>query len=295
LDLSLQHLLVECGVDWLTCTAHSGVRARAMASSGGRWLDEREAEGYIVRPWNWNGYRGRVVDGCSYGSRDDGSIVRLSGSMAIRHFLSAMVMADQVSRLDIQVTVLDRIGQADWARIAFGTVQELPLVQSGMVGTKYTVSTPEGATFNLGSRSSERYLRLYDKTAETKGEYPIRCWRYEIEYKGQRANSNARRIHTARSTDCAVYDAIKNCYGAYGVTVPCSPPGRGWMDAGYRHTTDDERRLLWLATSIRPCVIRLIEAYNAETIAAALGFTVNPDHTDMFGYSFDPIACDARA
>jgi hypothetical protein len=67
------------------------------------------------------------------------------------------------------------------------------------------------------------------------------------------------------------------------------------MDAGYRHTTDDERRLLWLATSIRPCVIRLIEAYNAETIAAALGFTVNPDHTDMFGYSFDPIACDARA
>jgi hypothetical protein len=291
----LQHLLVECGVDWMTCTARAGVRARALASSAERWLDERGTEGYITRPWNWNGYRGKVVDGCSFGTREDGAICRLSDSMARRHFQSAMVMADQVSRLDIQITALDRVADANWARIWWGTVLEVESVRAGIVGTKYTQTSPEGSTLNIGSRASERYLRLYDKTAESKGEYPSRCWRYEIEYKGGRANSVANRIHTARSEDQMVYDAVKSVYAAYGVVVPCSPPGRGWQDAGYRHTTDDERRLLWLATSIRPVVQRLIEAYDAETISGVLGFMAVPSRVDPSGYELDPVAEGCRA
>jgi len=201
-----------------------------------------------------------------------------------------MVMADQVSRLDLQLTVLDRVGDVDWARIAFVNAGDLEAVKAGILGTKLTRSTPEGATFNLGSRASERYLRLYDKTAESKGEYPNRCWRYEIEYKDTRANGVANSIHTARFPVEKVYDAVKAVYGAYGITIPCAPPGRYWEDAGYRHVTDDERRLAWVATCIRPVIRRLVEAYDAETIATLLGFMPVADELSECGYQLDPVS-----
>lgn len=289
MDYSTQFLLVECGVDWLTATARPGTRARGLAAASNGWLDDRATEGYIVKPWNWNGYRGRVVDGCSVGTRDDGSIVRLSGSMAMRHWVSTMVFCDNVSRLDLQATVLDRQGEHDWAAIAFAKVADHPKVVSGLMRTKYTVSTPDGATCNVGSRSSDKFLRLYDKTAESQGEYPPRCWRYEIEYKDTRAHRAANQIFTSRDPGLMTFNAVQTVYADLGINVPTSGPHFGWRDAGYRHVTDDERRMAWVARCIRPVIRRLVEAYDAETIAEMLGFQIVPDAEDSSGYSIDPI------
>src|SRR4051812_38581446 len=146
-----------------------------------------------------------------------------------------------------------------------------------MTHSKYTVDTPEGSTCNIGSRISERYLRLYDKTAETKGEYPVRCWRYEIEYKGGRAKQCANAIFTSRDPTLQTFNAVRAVYGEYGIHLHTKGPSMGWRDAGYRRVTDDERRMLWVARCIRPVIRRLVEAYDAETVAEMLGFTILPD------------------
>lgn len=278
----------------MTCTARPGMRARALSAAGNHWLDERATEGYDVKVWRWNGYEGHVVDGLSVGTRDDGTIVRLSGTMANRHWLSAMTLNDNVSRIDIQTTILDREMETDFARVGYIKAAEMPRVQSGQLRTQWVVSTPDGSTLNIGSRSSERYLRLYDKTAESNGEYPQRCWRYEVEYKGGRARQVAGQLFTSRDTTAQTFGAVRSVFGDCGIHVPGNVPTMGWRDAGYKHVTDDERRLLWVARCIRPVIMRLVEAYDAETIASMLGFTIVPPVDDTLGYSLDPAPLDDR-
>jgi DNA relaxase NicK len=60
---------------------------------------------------------------------------------------------------------------------------------SGFKECKTTVNYGKkhnGWTVNLGARSGEKFVRIYDKFAESKGE--INCIRYEVEYSGERSN-----------------------------------------------------------------------------------------------------------
>jgi len=192
-----------------------------------------------------------------------------------------MVFADNVSRFDVQTTVLDREGVSNLASNAMMKASENAQVQSGIVTTKYTVSTPDGATFNIGSRASDRFLRLYDKTAESEGEYPTRSWRYEIEYKGKRAYKVASDLLVQRREDSGIHNRIRAAFNQYGLNVTGEEPSFGWRDAGIIQATDDQRRLEWVRRCIRPVVGRLVEAYDSETVAAALGFTLYPNPDDL--------------
>jgi DNA relaxase NicK len=287
-DIGIRFLLMECGVDWMTATAGSGARANTLAGRGRAYVEERGTEGYQIKPWFWNGYRGEVVDGCSWGKRDDGVIIRVSASMARRHWKSILVFADNVSRFDIQTTVLDRESKEDLARTAFARAQENSQILNGTVKTAYTVNTPEGSTLTLGSRSSDRFLRLYNKTAETDHEYPNTCWRWEVEYKGRRAYKVANDVNVSKSEAAACHNRVRTCFGSYGVRCAGEEPTFGWRDAGIVRSTDDQRRLEWVKRCIRPTIGRLVEAYDSETIAKALGLTIYPS-------SSDPLAVEWRA
>jgi DNA relaxase NicK len=58
-------------------------------------------------------------------------------------------------------------------------------VRSGKVLTNYG-GKYQGFTVSLGSRDSEKYIRFYDKFAESHGR--LDCYRWEVEYKGDLAN-----------------------------------------------------------------------------------------------------------
>lgn len=287
MNLAHEYIVLECNVDWITATAGNGVRGNALHFQMMNNLEERGTEGYQIKPWYWNGYAGEVVDGCSVGKRADGTIVRLSGPMATRYWLSMMALADNVSRFDIQTTILDRKGEEDYAYHAFRKAGEAELVQSGLTHTKYTQSTPDGSTCNIGSRSSDRYFRVYDKTAETDGEYPNRSWRYEIEYKSRRAHHVASDLARARNLAPTIYDRLAHAFATYGVGIPGPVPSLSFRDAGIVHATDDQRRLEWVRRCIRPMVGRLVEAYDGETVARALGFTLYPNESAPAGVAWE--------
>jgi DNA relaxase NicK len=279
-DLASRYLLLECGVDWITATASSQGRANALASRLREYVDERGSEGYQIKPWSWNGYVGSNVDGASWGKRDDGVIVRLSGSMCMRHWKSVLVFADNVSRIDVQATALDRDGTADHAYNGWVRVNEMSAVQAGMTHARFTISAPSGATLNVGSRSSDRYLRLYDKSAESQGEYPYRSWRYEVEYKGRRAYRVAQAIYTGRHEATYCHQQVEAAFVANGLHLVAPAPTFSWRDAGVIHVTDDQRRLEWVRRCIRPVIGRLVEAYTSDTVAQALGFTIYPNEEE---------------
>ena len=281
-------VVLECGVDWVTATTRNGANRTALANRAEEWLLDRACEGFVTKAWNWNSYAGSMTDGISYGRRDDGFIVRLSGDMARRHWATTVELADNVSRFDLQTTVHDDDTANEHAFHWYSASQLDPRVSSGLVHLKYIENTPRGSSFYIGSRSSDRMFRVYDKGAETDGEYPPGSLRYEIEYKGDRAGGVARRVLRDPHPTQGIFDCLVTAYDSYHIRIPAERPAWSWRDAAVAHVTDDQRRLEWLSRCIRPVVGRLSEAFGTSEVLRRLGIYDEVDEiTGEIGYTVE--------
>jgi hypothetical protein len=263
--------VISSACDYLTATVRPGSNAVTLRSRAAAWLQSRVSDGYTDKPWVWQGYVGRVVDGLTYGDRDTDTIIRLSGPLAAKHANTCQTWADNVSRIDVQVTIQDSDLTRDWARSCFHLAQKDKRIQSGMTRSSLTVNTPSGATCYLGSRSSDRMLRCYDKSAESEGVYPPGTWRFEVEYKRGRALNVARQLGCSMFKPWLVAEVVQKAFADYGIAIPVPPIQSGWRDTSPREPTNDERRLEWLRTSIRPLITSLAERYDWLTLIDAIG------------------------
>ena len=263
--------LIEVGCDYITATVRKGHSHDVLRDRVDSWAELRKAEGYSVRGWQWQGYRGFVTDGITWGARDSDSIVRLSGKQAHRWGHTLTNWADNVSRIDVQVTLQDDGLRQNWASVANETASLDPRVQCGQTGTRITFNTPTGCSSYIGGGDSDRMMRCYDKTAESDGEYPPGCWRWEVEWKHSRALTVARQLANDRFRSFICAEAVQVAYASYGVHIPMGAISSGWRDAGVRHQSDDQRRLAYLRSSIRPMLSDLQLRYGRETILEALG------------------------
>lgn len=279
--------VLEARVDWLTATVGPGYKGAILASRAADWQAKRCAEGYRLKEFRWSGYLGDSVDGITWGQREDGSILRLSGEMAHRYHQTALTFASNVSRIDVQVTVQTSDGFTNYASLANALVQDDNRVKNGMTRTSLIKSTPRGTTSYIGSRSSDRYMRVYDKTAESDGAYPNYSWRYEVEYKKDRAFRVAQEILRQKGSPEGIRQIVEQAFANYRIAIPVPALPPGWRDAGIRQETNDERRLAWLESSIAPMIRKLQEGIPRATIMQALGLEGLIDETTGERYGND--------
>ena len=263
--------VVSAGIDWVTATCRRGNHGTLLTVLAKRWRDIHESEGHRVKPWEWQGYRGHSMDSISSGTRDDGTIIRLSGDLARQRAPQLLALVDNVSRLDVQVTVQEQPPSTNFAMVGLAAAQRDPRVRAGITRTSLIQSTPVGTTAYIGSRVSGRHFRIYDKSAESNGVYPPGCWRFEIEYKGSRAISVGERLRSVSRPDEACREVVEQAFWDYGVELPCVALPSGWRDSSPRMETTDERRLRWLETCIAPVVGRMMESFDRRTVLKALG------------------------
>jgi hypothetical protein len=99
---------------------------------------------------------------------------------------AAIECAGKISRLDLAV---DIVGES-----FSGQMVKKALEKTGNQGTARAYSTVEGHdggfTLYVGSRQSERFIRIYDKGIES-GQTGMDWWRYELETKGDVARALA--------------------------------------------------------------------------------------------------------
>jgi len=263
---------VSIGVDWITATVRPGKKSEVLAAMAERWYLDREDEGWSGKGWKWNGYSGSVTDGISYGWREDGFLVRLSGDVALNHWREVAAYADNISRIDLQVTGRDDAKDNNWAEYGKGCTIMESRVASGMTRTTLTTNTPSGSSFTIGSRSSDRYLRIYDKTAESGGVWPDTCWRWEVEYKAALAHSVTMHLLKRENADNLMVARVWQDFNTWLITVPCPSVGPGWKPYLPTEETTDQRRIQWLRRCIRPMIDKMSQAYDVETLSQALGF-----------------------
>lgn len=175
--------LLEVGIDYITATSRSTAPITGLYAFGTHLIREQVQKGCKLRKTRALGYVGSSAGSCQVGIRHDGCIVRLSSEVAREHWNQTADLSDNVTRLDLQLTELPRDGPS--ARLRDIWRARGRRVKGMGRPSKFKAIMGEGGieTIMVGSRASERYMRIYDKGKESKMQQYQGALRWELEMK----------------------------------------------------------------------------------------------------------------
>lgn len=271
------------GIDYLTVTTSIGDDKTLMTARGLRSIRQEETQGNDLCPWSMLQFEGYKCGSIQLGEGDGRTIVRVSGELASDQWRRFGELAENCSRLDMQVTVrfsceamkaISRVyRQTKRNRHADGKTRTISLLSS----------TNGSATIYVGQRSSENYGRVYAKGMETKLPYWENSVRFEAEFKGNQALTELRRVLSAKDHTGHVVRRVREFFAMRGIICKWSSiDGDGLTSAeqgllaekdghSRRNLSDSERRLRWLETSVRGTVQALIADGRYHETMVALG------------------------
>lgn len=236
----------------------------------------RDAKGEVVKPWAWQGYIGYSCGPCQIGERPDGTIVRLSSKSAHDWLASGLPAGHNISRIDVAMTVW---GVSDQSKqIALHSVEaenERKTLQSRPFRVRLIDGFGDGDTLYVGHRTSELFVRIYDKEREQKD---VPEWKTALRYECECKDDLARRVYERcilggySPANCA--EVLTGLLARRGVM----PLGSGRIRSAYiapSHLPKSsiESALSWLDVQVSPTVRRLIEAGYESEVWEALGIT----------------------
>lgn len=276
--------ILEVGIDYITATSHQRDSASPLYSFG-RWLvSEEVSNGCKDSDWRASGYRGFRAGGACVGLSRQGTIVRASGESAQSHWCQLYHFADNITRLDVQVTTTN--GAVPSRRIAkhHAEARRVSRVRGRPASFKVFYGPGGAEAIHLGSRKSDRYLRIYDKGLESgKPEYQDSV-RYELELKREAAlncaawldsqeNDQAQmvalvhRFLSIRGTRSGFYNCrckrLQDCF--HSTLQDCS-----FLSKSDRVAPEVAKILKWLHVCVRPSISRLEKAGLLREVRNAL-------------------------
>lgn len=271
-------------VDWVTVTSGDGDLRIAMFEEAQRVLPNLKELGFVAKPWSFKGYKGWMCGGFRWGTRDDSDICMLSGEVARMNFGVFLGLCENISRIDLAMTVTLVEPVVD---VAFAAYQHLGGPMFGEASCKrkltYITNTNGGQTLYVGSRASDQYGRLYDKGAEQRDGIEAdvalgQIWRYEVEFKKYRAKRIGEQLRKDVQNDCNVHNRIgatvHKWFVARGVPVIASRyEDKPFLTDVSATITDDEKTIQWLSTQVSPSVSRLIKNGKVNDVVVALGIS----------------------
>lgn len=262
-------------VDWLTATCadpydgdYAYGKARALAV-------EQETAGDTIRPWGANGFRGFSTPHLRCGVRDTEVLVELSGHLADIYWKDFYAVSSNVSRLDTCVTVTF---PAETRDVAIDGFKAAPVsVRRGFPTIRKTIweQRDGGQTLYLGSPKSSRMGRLYDKTAESGGDWAPNTWRWELQERRHMGSARARLLDGSDDVYRAITASVHGFFSYHGVNPWFQSDGPIVFAPARRPRSDLSRRLDYYRKSIAPGVRRGIDRGHGAVILAALGLAAD--------------------
>lgn len=269
---------VEAGVDWVTATVKDRSCAGRIASLWEEIVSRETKAGGVVVGKSKLGYDGMGVNGNFWGVRDDSMMLMLSGKTAHQNFLDVYRCNVNITRIDIQVTVSLPEYDGAWGEKAVIEAQTLraSLPNRNWARIRHLRSFGFGDTVSVGSRSSDKYGRIYDKEKQQRNGSYERCWRYEIEYKGDYAKLIAAELYSPYRQHLSVAHLVRSQFEDWGFSLPIDVEVVELPQTPTSVNTDQDRTLDWLSKQVSPSIAKLIDGgVSRETLLSLLGLCGN--------------------
>jgi hypothetical protein len=261
---------LSAGIDWLTCSKAEVVPGEPFDDIAQGLLHQSLQEGESVRLGTWSGYAGLRTSSAFYGMCGRKAVAWFSGPHSASPTVKLIDASDNVSRLDLQLTIESTPPDKALGRINY----RLAASYDGRPGCKPIVTeihdTRNGHTTTIGSRISDQYGRNYDKGVEAKVAEAGTIWRYEVEYKRAMADKLARQI--------ALQDKVED--------VAARTVWLWWLKRGVRPTPREPRGCLidtriparsgpdyleWFEGKLSRSVRRAVDSHGLHAVLRALG------------------------
>lgn len=277
--------------DWIRLTCKPGENPAAIqrayehvALTSAAWAGE---DVRVREPWGFHGYRGSRVGPAAWGTGHEGMILDVSGPAAeiVRKYNPPF---DNVARLDIAVTLFY---SDDKHRTAINVARKSDsarrIVSHRPWKIRYIDGFGGGDTTYIGSRSSEKYLRCYDKYREQEEDEEWRySWRFEAELK-KSFGTQYWEGPKGSMPDAAYWAACAlPIWADRGIKLPALLQGSLVAPARVpKPKTTNEKRLRWMARSVAPSVRRLLRSgIPLAQVAKALSGSEEPATMIALGY-----------
>lgn len=199
-----------------------------------------------------------------------GTIAVVSGEQAQIAAGTLADIAEHWSRVDYCVTVLDCEGvlRPDEHYWEAWPPKDLPEIHWPKL--RRWQEWHGGSTMQIGSRASARYMRIYDKHAESPREYPKGAWRWEIEMKREASEQQQRiNLHLSQPGWHAL-NTITTEIHRLGLSVPWKPGAAVERSRQIKYIADADRTLGWLAQQVAPSAQFAAQARGRDAVLAAL-------------------------
>lgn len=289
----------ELGVDWLSRSYPVARMSDGMGLGADKERLRRLCGDVDLRAASLYGYNGVRAAGSFVGRRNEGSRTRrleiLSGKSARNADLIPSRSGLKVNRIDIQATLLlddtsyyrfedasnrvnreiDRIlkhllwfKEVNGRNVAWLNKLKITLVKQ--------VSSDDGMTIYVGSRSSDSFIRIYNKTAEARIVSPNSVipalLRIEVELKDSYAE-----LAYSYLEDCGGFNEkddlsslLNQFISRIGLEIEAVAFRAEWMKR-VSSSRNNDRTLAWLAHTVKPSIERMFVEVGVDAVASALG------------------------
>lgn len=262
---SAKAMMYDANVDALTVTASGKPEeARERANTWLNMVYDRRLEENYADKWKdacLLGYQGYKAGSVFVGYRHDGAMLRVTGARS--HQIWTDISDDaRPSRIDLAVDIWYDRDVANQIKTLVQLIDDGRKIaaRGKPVGLRYEDGRGDGDTIYIGSRSSWRFTRIYDKWRESGSDDYKFCIRFEIEYKDDMARAVNGELRAAEDTRRYIVSLVQAELARYGVGLDTgeeiSPMER---IAIRREPTDIERSVQWLQESVAPTVLRLMQ------------------------------------
>jgi hypothetical protein len=269
---TVTNTIISSGVDWITATNHGGSVSHYSDDFATHEFERAADLGAKVNPSSRLGYVGYSTEHFFYGSRGHGRMLIASGSRAHDLFRSVVELSDNITRLDVQVTLWTHGEQPHLGRQAYACLRGKPPARVSVRNVQLIDAHPSGETCNVGKRSSDQYGRIYDKATEAKLGTPRTVWRYEVEVKRAIAGAWASALSSGDNPEALARTLVRSWFLDRGLQPPFS-------DDGYSNAFDlhvvrkASDTLAWFRDTLSKTVAREVEQHGLATVIDALGLS----------------------
>jgi DNA relaxase NicK len=262
------------GIDWMTITANTTDRKRSILMRYLRLEEALRLMGETRKTWKWRGYEGAMIGGIRWGTRADSDILILSGQDAQSFWRTMAPLSTNCSRVDLAVTCRTH---KCYPRLLHAYKAWLNVNGSGLARRCTTIERVDGIgmTLNVGQRTADQCGRVYDKGAEQN--LPLdthRLWRYEVEFKGDRAKSVLAQLISETGREefpSNICSTVHTWFDQRDVPPVFQKHGQALTLNLQATVTSTSQKLAWLSKQVRPAVKSLSEQGYLEEVLAALG------------------------
>jgi len=261
-------VIVSVGVDYLTLTSREEDSRIELYDIGCDYLEHEYRLGNLRKPMSPHGYEGTKCGAVFVGNRQGQIMLRISGPRAddVMELLRGIDV--NCTRIDLQVTL--KLPQYDGQYGHRKQQEALQFRHSHRLKNKGHIShilgNGNGDTTYIGSRTSPRFGRIYDKHMESGAEMWENCWRWELElkdYVGQKAFDT---VCAADGDTSTVLSIVYAQFRDWGFNL--SPVGKEdlYLNGAGRADSDAERKLGWIAKQVFSSMVDVFRAGKGDQL-----------------------------